>query len=424
MRVARTVSRSATRASRRHPDPDLRPGRRRLPRARVRDLRLRRAGLLRRAQAARRARPRAGRRGRRGRRRGRRGVRVGRPRRDPPPRALRRVPPLPRAGTRRCASASAPRALDPGGFAEYVRVQARARRRAAPARRGSTPCAATCTEPLACALRAQDRAGLRGGDALLVVGAGASGLLQIAAAHARGVDAVWVREPRPDAARARARHSGAERARQRAGRRRDRLHAEARRDRARPRPRSRPAGAVPLRAARAGRRRWRSTAACSLGALGHRQLLGSSRRHARRAGAARTRGAVRVDELITHRFDAQGDRRRARRPAQRGGAEGGRHPVEVHGPGGPGRPNDTADRRLVTRYRHASSRTEPVAREARSRSSEVEASSSLVPTRDRARRFGDIGPQRRPVIYTARACRAAAAPTPLRSAAPRGCRWW
>ena len=47
-------------------------------------------------------------------------------------------------------------------------------------------------------LRAQDRAGLRPGDSLLVVGAGVNGLLQIAAAHARGVDAVWVREPRAE----------------------------------------------------------------------------------------------------------------------------------------------------------------------------------------------------------------------------------
>ena len=60
---------------------------------------------------------------------------------------------------------------------------------------GSTPCAATLTEPLGCALRAQDRAGIRPGDSLLVVGAGCSGLLHVAAAHARGVDAVWVREP-------------------------------------------------------------------------------------------------------------------------------------------------------------------------------------------------------------------------------------
>jgi L-iditol 2-dehydrogenase len=54
----------------------------------------------------------------------------------------------------------------------------------------------TFVEPLGCVLRALDRAGLRAGDSLLVVGAGTSGLLAIAAAHARGVEAVWVREPR------------------------------------------------------------------------------------------------------------------------------------------------------------------------------------------------------------------------------------
>jgi L-iditol 2-dehydrogenase len=59
---------------------------------------------------------------------------------------------------------------------------------------GLDPVTATVTEPLGCALRAQDRAGLRPGDALLVVGAGTSGLLHVAAAHARGVEAVWVRE--------------------------------------------------------------------------------------------------------------------------------------------------------------------------------------------------------------------------------------
>ena len=31
-----------------------------------------------------------------------------------------------------------------------------------------------------------------------MVGAGCSGLLHVAAAHARGVDAVWVREPDPE----------------------------------------------------------------------------------------------------------------------------------------------------------------------------------------------------------------------------------
>src|SRR5437016_260369 len=51
---------------------------------------------------------------------------------------------------------------------------------------------------LACGVRAQDRAGLRPGDGLLVVGAGVNGLLQIAAAHARAIEAVWVREPREE----------------------------------------------------------------------------------------------------------------------------------------------------------------------------------------------------------------------------------
>jgi L-iditol 2-dehydrogenase len=60
---------------------------------------------------------------------------------------------------------------------------------------GLDPVLATLTEPLGCALRAQEKTGVRPGDSLLVVGAGCSGLLQVAAAHARGVDAVWVREP-------------------------------------------------------------------------------------------------------------------------------------------------------------------------------------------------------------------------------------
>ena len=87
--------------------------------------------------------------------------------------------------------------LDPGGFAEYLRVPAELVGELLPLD-GMDPVLATFTEPLACALRAQQRAGLEAGDALLVVGAGAAGLLHVAAAHARGVEAVWVRDPRPD----------------------------------------------------------------------------------------------------------------------------------------------------------------------------------------------------------------------------------
>jgi L-iditol 2-dehydrogenase len=88
-------------------------------------------------------------------------------------------------------------ALDPGGFAERVRLR--------PELVGELlalgdvdPVAGTFVEPLGCVLRAFQRAGLRPGDALLVVGAGSNGLLAVAAARARGAEAVWVREPRPE----------------------------------------------------------------------------------------------------------------------------------------------------------------------------------------------------------------------------------
>jgi L-iditol 2-dehydrogenase len=87
--------------------------------------------------------------------------------------------------------------LDPGGFAERVRVPPELVGELLPID-GLDPVAATFVEPLACVLRSQARAALRPGDSLLVVGAGANGLLQVAAAHARAVEAVWVREPRPE----------------------------------------------------------------------------------------------------------------------------------------------------------------------------------------------------------------------------------
>ena len=88
--------------------------------------------------------------------------------------------------------------LDPGGFAERVRISSDLVLELLELPESLDPVTATFIEPLACVLRAQDRAGLHPGDGLLVVGAGVNGLLQIAAAHARGIDAVWVREPRPE----------------------------------------------------------------------------------------------------------------------------------------------------------------------------------------------------------------------------------
>jgi L-iditol 2-dehydrogenase len=88
--------------------------------------------------------------------------------------------------------------LEPGGFSERVRVPVELVGELLELPDRLDPVAATFIEPLACVLRAQDRAGLRAGDSLLVVGAGVNGMLQVAAAHARAVEAVWVREPRPE----------------------------------------------------------------------------------------------------------------------------------------------------------------------------------------------------------------------------------
>ncbi len=76
----------------------------------------------------------------------------------------------------------------PGGFSEYVRVPA------INVDRGVYPFPedlpfeeATFTEPLACVLRGQRRAGLAAGHSLVVVGSGISGVLHIALARAMGV---------------------------------------------------------------------------------------------------------------------------------------------------------------------------------------------------------------------------------------------
>lgn len=75
--------------------------------------------------------------------------------------------------------------LDPGGFAERIRVPATLTRELIVT--GLDTERATFTEPLACVLRAFDRAALTPDDSLLVIGCGTSGLLAVAAARARGV---------------------------------------------------------------------------------------------------------------------------------------------------------------------------------------------------------------------------------------------
>jgi L-iditol 2-dehydrogenase len=75
----------------------------------------------------------------------------------------------------------------PGGFSEFVRIPA------INVDRGVYPFPedlpfeeATFTEPLACVLRGQRRAGLEAGQSLVVVGSGISGVLHIALARAMG----------------------------------------------------------------------------------------------------------------------------------------------------------------------------------------------------------------------------------------------
>jgi L-iditol 2-dehydrogenase len=94
--------------------------------------------------------------------------------------------------------------LDPGGFAEFVRVPADNARHAAfaiPA--GMEDEAASFTEPLACCLRAVRRTGLGAGDTALVVGLGSVGCLMAQAFSAAGASAIgWdVAPARRDLAR-------------------------------------------------------------------------------------------------------------------------------------------------------------------------------------------------------------------------------
>jgi L-iditol 2-dehydrogenase len=85
--------------------------------------------------------------------------------------------------------------LEPGGFAERVRVPADLVDELL-VLDGLDAERATFVEPLACVLRALRRCRVRTGDSLLVVGTGTSGLLAVAAARTLGIEAVWAREPR------------------------------------------------------------------------------------------------------------------------------------------------------------------------------------------------------------------------------------
>jgi L-iditol 2-dehydrogenase len=83
--------------------------------------------------------------------------------------------------------------LDPGGFAEYVRIPAANVRHATfriPAHVGDE--AASFVEPLACCLRAVRRAGIAPGDTVAVLGLGSIGCLFLQLARRAGAAAVGV----------------------------------------------------------------------------------------------------------------------------------------------------------------------------------------------------------------------------------------
>jgi L-iditol 2-dehydrogenase len=99
--------------------------------------------------------------------------------------------------------------LDPGGFAEYVRVPAENVRhvtyRVPP---GMSDAVASFTEPLGCCVRAIRRAAVEAGDTVVVAGLGAMGCLLLQLARRRGARVVGV-DPLP-ARRALAQSLGAE----------------------------------------------------------------------------------------------------------------------------------------------------------------------------------------------------------------------
>ena len=89
--------------------------------------------------------------------------------------------------------------IDPGGLAEMIRVPAEnARLDVLELPDAVSDVAATLIEPLGCVIRGQRWAGVGARSRVAVVGAGAMGLLEVAAARAAGARAVVAIDPRPD----------------------------------------------------------------------------------------------------------------------------------------------------------------------------------------------------------------------------------
>ncbi len=84
-----------------------------------------------------------------------------------------------------------------GAFAEYMRVPAAAIRQGnvMPLSEAVDPAVGALIEPLACVLRGQNAVGVRGGDVVVVMGAGPIGILHMKLARFRGATRVVVSEP-------------------------------------------------------------------------------------------------------------------------------------------------------------------------------------------------------------------------------------
>jgi L-iditol 2-dehydrogenase len=83
-----------------------------------------------------------------------------------------------RRGNYSCCETFKKNGLYPGGFAEYVRVAARnVEYDVLPVPESLSFEEATLIEPIACAIRGMERAGVKPGDTVLIIGAGVSGLL-------------------------------------------------------------------------------------------------------------------------------------------------------------------------------------------------------------------------------------------------------
>ena len=182
--------------------------------------------------------------------------------------------------------------LDPGGFAELVRVPAPNVEHAAfrlPPELSDE--AASFTEPLACCLRAVKRTGLVPGDTALVVGLGSIGCLLVQLLTLAGASAVLGDDVRPDR-RALGRSVGARVADDPAGL--DALVAEVSDGRG--------VDCVVITAGGAG-----ESLPLGLAALYHRELTigstySSSPAELAEAFELLVRGRVRVDGLISHRL--------------------------------------------------------------------------------------------------------------------------